>query len=94
MLYYAVYNPRRRRKPPLEVYRLVNGNYVLQAGDRVWLPEINLALGRERGTYQGVTREWLYWYNEQGQRLLTPEERVQRLADLVRQLGENPDVLT
>jgi Uma2 family endonuclease len=77
ILYYVVYNPRRRKKPPLEVYRLVNGEYVLQPGNPVWLREIGLGIGRERGTYQGITREWLYWYDEQGQRLLTPEERIQ-----------------
>ncbi|MFB2772574.1 Uma2 family endonuclease [Pelatocladus sp. BLCC-F211] len=77
ILYYVVYNPRRRKKPPLEVYRLVNGEYILQPENPVWLSEIGLGIGRERGTYQGITREWLYWYNEQGQRLLTPEERIQ-----------------
>ena len=99
VLYYAVYNPYRRRKPPLEVYRLVDGNYVLQRGNPVWLPEINLGIGRERGTYQGITREWLYWYDEQGQRLLTPEERIlqaeqraEMLAERLRSLGIDPDV--
>ncbi|MCV3212820.1 Uma2 family endonuclease [Plectonema radiosum NIES-515] len=76
ILYYVVYNPRRRKNPPLEVYRLVNGEYELQPGNPVWLPEINLGIGRERGIYQGIAREWLYWYDEGGQRLLTPEERI------------------
>ena len=76
ILYYVVYNPRRRKKSPLEVYRLVNGEYELQPGNPVWLPEINLGIGRERGIYQGIAREWLYWYDERGQRLLTPEERI------------------
>jgi len=74
VLYYAVYNPRRRRKSPLEVYRLVDGFYELLSGNPVWLPEINLGIGREEGTYQGLTREWLYWYDEQGQRFFTAEE--------------------
>ena len=87
VFYYVVYNPRRRKKPPLEVYRLINGKYVLQPGDRVWLAEINLGIGRERGTYQGMTREWLYWYDEQGQRLFTPEERIQE-AEQRRQEAE------
>lgn len=98
VLYYVVYNPRRRKKPPLEVYRLVNGEYVLLSGNPVWLPEINLGIGRERGTYQGITREWLYWYDQQGQRLLTPEERIlqaeqraQRLAEQLRLLGIDPE---
>ncbi|XZF60545.1 MAG: Uma2 family endonuclease [Gloeotrichia echinulata DVL01] len=100
VLYYVVYNPQRRRKPPLEVYRLVNGKYQLQRGNPVWLPEIGLGIGCERGTHIGVTREWLYWYNEQGQRFLTPEERMrqaeqraQMLAERLKSLGVDPDSL-
>jgi len=79
VLYYAVYIPNRRyrkNRQPLEVYRLENGEYVLQSGDLVWMPEIGLAIGRERGTYRGRTREWLYWYDEQGRRWLTTEEKA------------------
>jgi Uma2 family endonuclease len=76
ILYYVVYNPFRRKKSPLEVYRLEDGEYILMSGDPIWLPEIGLGIGRERGIYQGIAREWLYWYNEKGERLLTPEERI------------------
>ena len=93
VLYYVVYNPQRRRKSTLEVYRLINGKYQLQRGNPVWLPEIGLGIGSERGTYQGITREWLYWYNEQGKRLLAPEERVQILAERLKSLGVDPDSL-
>lgn len=101
VLFYVVYNPQRRRKAPLEVYRLVDGEYVLLPQENpVWLPEIGLGIGRERGTYQGITREWLYWYDEQGQRLLTPEERIlqaeqkaERLAEKLRELGIDPNSL-
>ncbi|MHC5773913.1 Uma2 family endonuclease [Nostoc sp.] len=76
ILYYVVYSPFRRKNPPLEVYHLVDGEYILMSGNPVWLPEIGLGIGGERGIYQGIVREWLYWYDEQGQRLLTPEERI------------------
>ncbi|MBD2042340.1 Uma2 family endonuclease [Microcoleus sp. FACHB-672] len=96
--YYVVYNPRRRKKPPLEVYFLVDGQYILQQGNPVWLPEIGLGIGAERGTYQGITREWLYWYDQQETRFLTPEERIvqaeqraERLAAQLRALGIDPD---
>jgi len=81
VLYYVIYNPQRRKKPPLEVYRLEQGTYILQTGNPVWLPELELGIGKNRGTFQGITREWLYWYNQQGERLLTPEE----LADAEKQ---------
>ena len=76
VLYYVVYNPLRRRKASLEVYKLVDGEYQLQFGNPVWLSEIGLGIGTDRGSYQGITREWLYWYDEQGQRILTPEEQI------------------
>jgi hypothetical protein len=37
------------------------------------MPEIGLGIGCERGNYSGVTREWLYWYDADGKRYLTPE---------------------
>ncbi|MBH8577019.1 Uma2 family endonuclease [Nostocaceae cyanobacterium CENA369] len=76
ILYYVIYSSRRRRKPRLEVHKLVNGKYQLQEGNPVWLPEIGLGIGCERGNYCGMTREWLYWYDEQGQRYPTPEEQI------------------
>lgn len=102
ILYYAIYVPSRRtrrKREPLEVYRLVEGEYIRQLGDRVWMPEIGLAIGRERGTYRGRTREWLYWYDQQGRKLPTPEEvaqqerqRVERLVAQLRALGVEPEV--
>ncbi|HBW56963.1 MAG TPA: hypothetical protein DEF27_03845 [Oscillatoriales bacterium UBA8482] len=106
-LYYVVYNPLRKRKPPLEVYKLEKGEYKLQPGEQVWLPELQLGIGRERGTHVGITRDWLYWYNQQGNRYLTTEERlqqsqeqtslaeqkIQQLEEQLRRLGINPDQL-
>ncbi|GAB1539646.1 Uma2 family endonuclease [Scytonema sp. NUACC21] len=76
ILYYVIYAPTRlrRKRQRLEVYRLVEGQYVLQPGDKVWMPEIGLGIGREEGTYQGRTREWLFWYDESGNRYQTLEE--------------------
>jgi Uma2 family endonuclease len=85
ILYYVIYSSRRRRKPRLEVYKLVNGKYELQPGNLVWMPEIGLGIGCERGNYSGVTREWLYWYDAEGKRYLTPEEQLKESAQLVRQ---------
>ncbi|MDJ0733790.1 MAG: Uma2 family endonuclease [Nostocaceae cyanobacterium] len=78
VLYYVIYSSRRRRKPRLEIHKLVNGKYELQSGNPVWLPEIGLGIGCERGNYSGVTREWLYWYDESGMRYPTPKEQIQQ----------------
>lgn len=108
ILYYAIYVPNRqgrRKSQPLEIYKLENHQYILQPQGQLWMPEIGLALGRERGTYLGRNREWLYWYNQQGERLLTPEEfaqqekqradqerlKAEKLAQKLRELGVNPD---
>jgi len=108
ILYYVIYAPSRgklRKRKPLEVYHLVEGQYVLQTSEPVWMLEIGLGIGRERGTYRGRTREWLYWYDREGNRLPTPEEVAQReseraamaerraeiLAARLREMGVDPD---
>ncbi|MEL4894733.1 Uma2 family endonuclease [Crocosphaera sp. Alani8] len=100
VLYYVIYNPLRKRKPRLEVYQLENGEYQLLEGEPVWLAEINLGIGREIGVYQGVEREWLYWYDKQGKRYLTPQEearqaqeRAKLLEERLRSLGIDPNEL-
>lgn len=102
ILYYAIYVPSRTRRDrqPLEIYRLIDGEYQLQSGNPVWRPEIGLGLGRDRGTYLGRTREWLYWYDSQGNQLPTPEElaqrerqRADRLAAKLREMGIDPSQL-
>jgi len=100
VLYYVVYNPLRKRKPKLEVYQLENGQYQLLAGEPVWLSNLGLGIGREIGIYQGIKREWLYWYDERGKRYLTPEEelrsaqeRNKQLEEHLLSLGIDPDTL-
>jgi Uma2 family endonuclease len=78
VLYYVIYSSRRRRKPRLEVHKLVLDSYELQSENPIWLPEIGLGIGCERGNYSGVTREWLYWYDKEGKRYLTPQEQIQQ----------------
>ena len=106
ILYYVIYDCDRnhpRKGNQFEVHKLVNGKYVRQPGEIVWLPEIGLGIGREIGTHLGWTREWLYWYDADGNKYPTPEERAQQ-ADLAEQrlaylnarlqeMGINPDNL-
>jgi Uma2 family endonuclease len=93
VLYYVIYSSRRRRKPRLEVHKLVNGKYELQSGNPVWMPEIGLGIGCERGNYSGVTREWLYWYDADSKRYLTPEEQVKQEAQRAEQLEQRAEQL-
>jgi Uma2 family endonuclease len=106
VLYYVIYNPKRRRNARLEIYKLDNSTYELQTTNPVWMPEIGLGIGSERAGYDGLTREWLYWYDENDRRYPTPYERAKletqranaesqradRLAAQLRALGIEPEV--
>ena len=81
VLYYTIYNPeysQRDGHSAFEVYRLIQGKYVLQQGEPFWMPELGLGIGRGIGNYTGISREWLYWYDREGNRYPTPEERGDR----------------
>ena len=95
VLYYAIYNPlsgrrgRFKNRERLEVYKLIAGKYELlePENNRVWLPEIGLALGYEQGEHIAWVREWLYWYDQSGNRYLTAEERARAAAVIAAQAG-------
>ncbi len=79
VLYYTIYNPshyRRDRHEAFEVYRLENGAYVRQLGNPVWMPELGLGIGHEEGTQERHRRDWLYWYDENGDRYPVPENTL------------------
>ena len=48
------------------------------------MPELRLGIGREVGTHGGWTREWLYWYDEQGNRYPAPEDVIEQERQLRR----------
>lgn len=92
VLYYVVYNPeywRRDQHQPFEIYRLANGEYELQIGEPFWMPEIGLGIGRSSYREGEVRLEALYWYDQQGNRYLTPEEQLARYRDRFGDLPEN-----
>jgi Uma2 family endonuclease len=77
VLYYVIYNPKRRRKAKLEIHKLIQGNYELQNANPLWMPEIGLGIGSERAEYDDLMREWLYWYDENDNRYPTPYEQIE-----------------
>ena len=80
VLYYVVYNPdygQRDKHEPFEVYRLVEREYVRQSGEPFWMPEIGLGIGRGEGSYEGWTREWLFWYDQDDNRFPSPDEATE-----------------
>jgi Putative restriction endonuclease len=79
VLYYLVYAPLRKRKTKFQLYKLIDGEYVLQSDGQqpYWMPEIGLAIGAEQRIYRRSRREWLYWYDENNLRYPTPTERAE-----------------
>lgn len=91
VLYYVIYNPdywRRDKHDPFEVYRLVEGKYEQKSSEPVWMPEIGLGIGREKGICEQWQRDWLYWYDEQGNRYPVPEELIEQLRQRVEQMQQ------
>jgi uncharacterized membrane protein YqiK len=68
-----------KRKAKFQLYKLIEGKYVLQSAGQqpYWMPEIGLAIGAEKQVYGSTEREWLYWYDENDVRYPTPVERAQ-----------------
>jgi hypothetical protein len=46
------------------------------------MPEMGLGIGRGMGVHEGLQREWLYWYDAQGKRFVTPEEQAAQATQL------------
>jgi Uma2 family endonuclease len=89
VLYYVIYNPeysKRDQHKPFEVYKLIEGSYVLQPREPVWMPEIRLGIGRVQGELDGIVQEWLAWHNVAGEPYPLPQEMIRRLKQqLMRQ---------
>jgi hypothetical protein len=71
----------------------VNGVYQLQIGEPLWMPEINLGIERCMLPSDPLGREVLGWFDRKGDRYATADERAERLAARLRELGEDPDLL-
>jgi len=96
ILYYVAYNSTTGRKiykkhQSLEVYKLINGKYELMpsvallqqegGGQMVWIPEIELGIGCEQNVLDNWSREWVYWYDRDGMRYPTAQERASRAEE-------------
>ncbi|MEH2297526.1 Uma2 family endonuclease [Nostoc sp.] len=94
--YYIVFD---RYTDKLQAFQLVADRYseLDLSTPRVWMPGLEMGLGLWQGSYQGIERLWLRWYDASGNWLSTPlereSERANRLAVQLRELGVNPDEL-
>lgn len=90
--YYIIFD---RYTNHLRVFQNLAGRYqeLTITNSRIWLPELELGIGLWQGTYQGVPRLWLRWYDATGNWIPTPVEleraKTERLAARLRELGIN-----
>ena len=89
ILYYTIYNPKhykRDKHDSFEMYRLIEGEYVRQQGNPVWMPEVGLGIGVDSGVHYGLPeRDWLYWYDEQGSPHPTQKDLIEQVTLQARQ---------
>jgi Uma2 family endonuclease len=91
VLYYIIYNPdhfKRDQHAPFEVYRRVEDEFVLQSQERFWIPELKLGIGVATGTYKGWERDWLFWFDQAGDRYPSPDEQVMQAEQRVEQVEQ------
>ncbi|NEP17410.1 MAG: Uma2 family endonuclease [Leptolyngbya sp. SIO4C1] len=75
--YYVVYN---RYTDQLRAFGLRNARYqeIAVPEQKLWLPELKLGLGTWHGTYKGIERDWLRWYDESNQWIPTDTESLEQ----------------
>jgi Uma2 family endonuclease len=101
--HYVVYSRYSQR---LRYFQLVGRQYREQslndAPQALWLDDLNVGLGVWEGEFEGIWGHWLRWCDAEGNWLLTDTEqaksqnqaaqqRAERLAQRLRELGVDPD---
>lgn len=79
-------------------FGLAGGSYqeLEISNQKIWIPELNLGLGLWQGEYKGITRQWLRWYDEQGNWIPTENETAaqeHQRAEQQRQRAEQAEAL-
>ncbi len=87
--YYVVFS---RYTDRLRVFTLVADHYQELELDsnqpKLWVPALELGLGLWQGKYEGVTRQWLRWYDVEGNWVLTDTEAALQRAEQAEALLE------
>jgi hypothetical protein len=55
------------------------------------MPEIRLGIGREQGSFEGWNREWLYWYDREGNRFEQAERQLEQERQRAEQRAEQAE---
>jgi pyruvate/2-oxoglutarate dehydrogenase complex dihydrolipoamide acyltransferase (E2) component len=73
--YYVVFS---RYTNELKAYHLVGTHYEamdFSSDGRLDMPTLGLSLGLWEGRFQGIDKLWLRWFTQEGDLILSPEER-------------------
>lgn len=98
--YYVVYDPAQQLgSSPLRLYELRGLHYTELT--EPWLEQVSLGFMLWQGEFEGRQDTWLRWCDAEGNILLTGDEkaeqehqRAERLADMLRAQGIDPDQLS
>ncbi|WP_041243891.1 Uma2 family endonuclease [Gloeobacter kilaueensis] len=99
--YYVLFN---REGNTYRLFQLEGAEYQEMAEPRLWIEPLQIGLGLWQGSFAGVEREWLRWYDVAGrwipteleqerQRAEQAERRAAALAEQLRALGIEPESL-
>ncbi len=85
--YYVVLDPfKNLGEDILQVYELGFGKRLRLKSDAI-LNEVNLEARLWHGEYEGLSGEWLRWYDAEGNLILTGKETAEKMAQKLRELG-------
>lgn len=96
--YYVIYD---RYKNIVRFFQLQGDRYVALnlAEPRLWMESLQLGIGLWQGSYRGITRLWLRWYDAKGawipcdrDRIEAERQRAERLMEQLRSLGVEPNL--
>jgi Uma2 family endonuclease len=89
--YYVVFNGIGNI---LRLFKLEGGSYrelfvePSPIAPKLWVEELQIGLGLWQGSFIGVERQWLRWYDAQENWILTPTEREKQRAEMEQQRAE------
>ena len=85
--YYIVFD---RYTDKLRVFWLEGNRYRERelSESRIWLPTLELGIGLWFGEYRGLERQWLRWYDAQGNWIPTTTEAAEQRAEAAEQRAE------
>ena len=91
--YYVVFDPTRfLSRDVLRVYEK-NPENGYELREDFYIPALRLGLKLWRGVFEGIEDEWLRWVDQDGNFLPSAEERAEKLAAKLRELGIDPNAV-